>query len=47
MSSLLAAAFARLCVETLFELSSGYPEQAAAFARLCVETIHPVRCLVL
>ena len=34
----IAAAFARLCVETVFAFAMITPCIAAAFARLCVET---------
>ena len=36
---LIAAASARLCVETKYHLFLIYPNAAAASARLCVETI--------
>ena len=40
--SMLAAAFARLCVETLCKQFKINSTEAAAFARLCVET--PISC---
>ena len=33
-----AAAFGRLCVETIFSVYMNLTEEAAAFGRLCVET---------
>ena len=36
----IAAAFARLCVETIYRLNSKKAIYAAAFARLCVETLY-------
>ena len=33
-----AAAFGRLCVETLLDSQAGIESLAAAFGRLCVET---------
>ncbi len=33
-----AAAFGRLCVETIADELSSKPNKAAAFGRLCVET---------
>ena len=35
-----AAAFGRLCVETLTKISVAVASLAAAFGRLCVETYH-------
>ena len=37
-----AAAFGRLCVETMLSRQGGTQTEAAAFGRLCVETV-PIR----
>ena len=42
---LVAAAFARLCVETPIVLLMALLAVAAAFARLCVETCRPSCCV--
>ena len=39
ISSSKAAAFGRLCVETVKVINNGEPVNAAAFGRLCVETL--------
>ena len=42
----IAAAFARLCVETIIEISLIDTHHAAAFARLCVETDEKIKAMI-